>query len=101
MRRSIPAFGGTSARRRTGGYPGGLFVETDGPSDYGPGYDELLRGYIGKNGFIRYWDDAAKAPYLFDGGTFISYDDPQSLREKCRLVRQAGAARDDGLGIRL
>ena len=75
-----------------GGYPGGLFVETDGPSDYGPGYDELLRGYIGKNGFIRYWDDAAKAPYLFDGGTFISYDDPQSLREKCRLVRQAGAA---------
>ena len=75
-----------------GGYPGGLFVETDGPSDYGPGYDELLRSYIGKNGFIRYWDDAAKAPYLFDGGTFISYDDPQSLREKCRLVRQAGAA---------
>lgn len=54
--------------------------------EYGPHYDELLRDYINKNGFLRYWDDVCKAPYLFDGSTFISYDDEQSVTCKCKYV---------------
>ena len=39
--------------------------------------------------FKRFWDSKAKAPYLWDeaAATFVTYDDPQSLREKARYVR--------------
>ena len=39
--------------------------------------------------FKRGWDDVAKAPYLWDAasGTFISYEDPQSIAEKARWVK--------------
>lgn len=59
---------------------------------YGPGFAELEASYINKNGFVRYWDDEAKAPYLYDGDTFITYDDVQSLREKVQYVKDRGLA---------
>ena len=39
--------------------------------------------------FVRGWDAAAKAPYLWNAetGTFISYEDPRSLAEKARFVK--------------
>ncbi len=58
--------------------------------DYGPGYGELARDYLNQQGFTYYWDDEAKAPYLFDGSTFLSFDDPRSLAEKCRFVLKEG-----------
>ena len=41
-----------------------------------------------KSGYIRYWDSAAKAPYLYneDTHTFITYEDPESLKNKCEYV---------------
>jgi chitinase len=41
-----------------------------------------------KNGFIRFWDPIASAPFLYNPETkvFVSYDDPQSLAAKCRYV---------------
>jgi chitinase len=41
-----------------------------------------------KNGFIRYWDPIASAPYLYSSEKqiFMSYDDPQSLKLKCKYV---------------
>ncbi|WP_242403960.1 glycosyl hydrolase family 18 protein, partial [Paenibacillus pini] len=51
-----------------------------------PTYNDILVKYNAANGYKRYWDDAAKAPYLFNGSTFISYDDPQSLYEKAKYV---------------
>lgn len=57
---------------------------------YGPDFTELCESYINKNGFVRYWDDEAKAPYLYDGDTFISYDDEQSLTEKVQYVNGQG-----------
>ena len=43
-----------------------------------------------KQGFTRYWDQAASAPYLYSArqGIFVSYEDPQSLRLKCGYVRE-------------
>ncbi|HIW73165.1 MAG TPA: chitinase [Firmicutes bacterium] len=70
----------------------GLHAYAGEGSDYGPGYTPLMRDYVGKNGYVRYWDDAAKAPYLFNGENFITYDDEESLRWKCRLVRESGIA---------
>ena len=68
----------------------GLLQEAESIGGYGPGYGELTRDYIGKNGFIRYWDDTAKAPWLFDGSTFITYEDEQSIRAKCAYVKEKG-----------
>lgn len=54
-------------------------------SGFEPSYDEI-KALIGKNGFERHWDDISKAPYLYspsaDGGTFIGYDDPESIALK-------------------
>ncbi len=57
---------------------------------YGPGYHSLLQDFINKNGYVRYWDDEAKAPYLFNGKNFISYDDEESIREKADYVTEKG-----------
>ena len=58
----------------------------------GPHYRELVDRFI--NRFTRYWDEQAQAPWLFDGSTLISYDDPQSLRAKCAYIK-----RENLLGI--
>ena len=38
----------------------------------------------------EYWDDYAKAPYLYDpnGGAFFSYDNVRSIQEKCKYVKE-------------
>jgi chitinase len=40
------------------------------------------------NGYVRYWDDAAKAPYLYNAEKriFVSYEDEQSLAVKCKYI---------------
>lgn len=63
--------------------------------DYGPGYDELVDRYIGPegegiNGYKRYWDESAQAPWLFNGDEFITYDDPQSIRAKVQYLKEEG-----------
>ena len=52
-------------------------------------YDELVGKFIGKQGFARYWDEHAQAPYLWNSAsrTVISYDDPQSIATKVCYVR--------------
>lgn len=52
-------------------------------------YDDLVQKFIGKEGYARYWDAAAQAPYLWNEASrsFISYEDPQSLGIKVCYVR--------------
>lgn len=76
--------------KNVGNRKNGFLQLTETAGDYGPVYHDLVSGYVGKNGFTRYWDDEAKAPYLFNGSTFLSYDDPQSVRCKCDYVKQHG-----------
>ena len=40
------------------------------------------------HGFIRYWDPAASAPYLYSEQQkiFVSYEDPESLAAKCGYI---------------
>jgi chitinase len=53
-------------------------------------YEELVGKFIGKQGFVRRWDDRAQAPYLWNSAsrTFISYDDPQSIAIKACYVQE-------------
>ena len=66
----------------------GLMQMAGSTGGYGPSYSELVDSYIDKNGFKSYWDDEAKAPWLFDGSTFISYEDEASISEKAKYVRE-------------
>jgi chitinase len=55
-----------------------------------PSWRELVAGYIGKNGYERHWDAQAQVPYLWNPQTrtFVSYEDPQSLRIKADFIRK-------------
>jgi chitinase len=52
-------------------------------------YAELKDRLIGKDGFVRYWDERARAAFLWNGAskTFITYDDPEAIRAKAEYVR--------------
>jgi len=57
---------------------------------FGPRYTEIKLIHERSGRYTKYWDDTAKAPWLFDGENFISYDDPRSVREKCAYVKRNG-----------
>ncbi|WP_233511225.1 glycoside hydrolase family 18 protein [Dyella psychrodurans] len=66
----------------------GLY-QTYGHYQGGHDWPELKQDFINKNGYVRYWDDAAQAPWLWNAQThrFISYDDPQSMAAKAAYVK--------------
>jgi chitinase len=79
-------------------------IEGEGTGPYQPGsrpteridtkYGSLSETLVGRGGFVRMWDAQAQAPYLWnkDTRTFISYDDPESLRLKSAYIRDKGLA---------
>lgn len=70
----------------------GLMQMAASTGGYGPDYGQLENRYINKNGYARYWDEEAKAPYLFNGTDFLSYDDRESIRCKADYVKEQGLA---------
>lgn len=57
--------------------------------DYGGNsYRNLYPNVINKDGFTRYWDSTAQAPYLWNSeqGIFITYDDEESIALKSEYV---------------
>ena len=66
----------------------GLHQMTASSGGYGASYSGLVENYIDKNGFTRYWDAQACAPYLFNGDIFVSYDDKQSVACKCHYIKE-------------
>ena len=55
-------------------------------------YGTMSTTSIDRGGFARMWDSQAQAPYLWnkETRTFISYDDPESLRLKSAYIRDKG-----------
>ncbi len=55
-------------------------------------YDDLAAKYINKNGYTRYWNDAAQVPYLFNETTkeFVTYDDAESIAAKVAYIENLG-----------
>lgn len=66
----------------------GLGQKAAGNGIGGGGYDKLKAEFIDKNGYTRYFDEQAKAPYLFNGDSFITYEDEVSLKAKCEYVKE-------------
>jgi chitinase len=61
----------------------------------GPGrYSSLRENYEEKNGYFRFWDTVAKAPFLFNSrdSIFITYEDTVSVRLKTEYAAKTGLA---------
>ena len=67
----------------------GLYEPGKAPANGGAPYSQIESTMVG-HGFVRTWDAAAHAPSLYNPQThtFVSYDDSQSVTEKCRYVLQ-------------
>ncbi len=50
-------------------------------------YDTIATLYLKDIKFKRYYDDESMVPWLFNGSTFISYDDQQSIRLKADYIK--------------
>jgi chitinase len=52
------------------------------------GFTFIKDSLLNRPGYVRYWDENARAPYLYNEETrqLVSYDDEQSVREKCKYV---------------
>ena len=90
----IPFYG-----RAYGGVAGvnnGLFQPVGGPPAGWRGGDGdwkvLSQTRLKDPRFVRRWEPSARVPFLYDStsGTWVSYDDPQSVAEKVRYVREQG-----------
>ena len=66
---------------------GGVTDGINGGNSYG--YHQLLKK--GKD-YQRYWNASAKAPFMYNAAeqVWITYEDPVSLKEKTRYIRQQG-----------
>lgn len=58
----------------------------------GGGYEMIKYTMIGKDGYERFYDEQAKAPYLFNGKNFVSYEDEEAVVAKCDYVQEKGLA---------
>ena len=69
----------------------GLYNDSQGWEE-GFSYNNLVEKFINKNGFVRLWDESARSPYLWNDNDrkFITYDDPESLNEKCNYIKMNG-----------
>jgi chitinase len=61
-----------------------------GAYSYGPTFTEIYHNYEKNSRFVKYWHDEAKEPWLFDGESFITYDDSQAMIYKAEIVKREG-----------
>jgi chitinase len=67
----------------------GLFQPGKNVAGFNGQYSAIVANLLGQE-FTRYWDDAAKVPYLYSAEKhiFVTYEDPESLAAKCKYVRE-------------
>lgn len=66
----------------------GLYQATEGVQKGGASYAAIRDSMENQNGYTRYWEEKAKAPYIFNmsDSLFITYDDTVSVRLKTRYA---------------
>ncbi len=55
-------------------------------------YDTIKSRYLNNPAYMRYEHLDAQVPWLFNGSTFISFDDPQSISMKTKYIKDTGLA---------
>ena len=72
----------------------GLYQKGEKIEKFSSRYDTIQNHLVGKNGYVRYWDSTANAPFLYNNSLqiFITYDDTMSIRKKCDFIKEKGIA---------
>ena len=60
------------------------------------GYDTIQSKYVSSASYQKFYDSAAAVPWLFNGTTFVSYDDDASIRKKVQYSVSKGLL---GVGV--
>lgn len=55
-------------------------------------YEDVEAEYLNAPEYVRHFHEEAKVPWLFDGSTFISYDDEESIRLKAEYIKDKNLA---------
>lgn len=66
----------------------GLYQSYSGSSSIS--YANIVGNYLNKPGFTRYYHNESKVPWLFNGATFISYEDELSIGIKAQYINTKG-----------
>ena len=82
----MPAYG--RVWRQVSGGGNGLVQRAATSGNKTVSFDELLR--LEEQGYTRYFDDKAKVPWWFDGSTFVTGDDGESIAIKGKWVVDNG-----------
>jgi Chitinase len=53
-------------------------------------YKNIAANYLNALGYNKFYDTNAKVPWLFNGSTFISYENEQSMAEKANYIKTNG-----------
>lgn len=58
------------------------------------GYTYIKDSILTRPGVVRYWDEKAQAAYAFNeqNNQFFTFDDEESVKAKCRYVKEKGLA---------
>ena len=79
------------AWRGVGPENNGLFQPYESSAyDHGLNFMDIKNHFLTDPSYVRYWDDVAKAPYLYNGDEFITYEDEESLAYKVAYIREKG-----------
>ncbi len=70
----------------------GLYQTAAGVAGGGSLNYNVLQGMIGAGGFTRYFDERTQAAWIFDGTTFWTLDDAQTLTARTDYVRRQDLA---------
>ena len=66
----------------------GLFQTYSGSQSIS--YANIAGNYLNATGYQKYFHSSAKVPWLFNGSTFITYEDEQSMAEKAAYIKNKG-----------
>lgn len=50
-------------------------------------YENIAAKYLNKPGYTRYFHSKSMVPWIFNGSTFITYDDSQSIARKANYIK--------------
>lgn len=53
-------------------------------------YENIAANYLNKSSYIHYYHTTSKVPWLFNGSTFITYENEQSMAAKAGYVKKKG-----------
>lgn len=85
------AFYGRAWKGVADGGTNGLFQKFSEPAyPDGLSWPDLKKLLAPGSGYTQYWDDTAKAPYLYNGDIFVTYTDAREIAEIGAYVKQKG-----------